>query len=382
MTQRKSAYRLACPPLHFVRIGLVGLGRRGMKTLSRYAAIKDAAICRVADVLPERAEEAQRVLAATGRPLAAVSTGTEAWREVCAAEDTDVVYICTDWASHCRIAVEAMRHGKHAVVEVPAATSVDECRLLVRTAEETQRHCFMTENCCYDIFHLETLEMARRGLLGTLTHLEGGYIHRLDEEKDTWMAKACATHGGNPYPTHGLGPMAQLLGLHRSDRMETLVSLTSRPQAEDGADGAARCSNTLIRTRRGATILLQLDVTTPRPYSRLQTVCGTRGFVQKYPVPCVQTLDTPAATGEEAMRQMSAYACGAAADAWREGNERGQQNAMNYAMDARLIHCLKNGLPLDIDVYDAAEWSCVAELSRISAEAGGKPVAVPYFLPE
>ncbi len=382
MTQRKSVFKLACPPLPVVRIGLVGLGRRGMKTLLRYAAIKDAVICRVADVLPERTEEAQRVLAETGRPSAIPSTGADAWREVCEAADIDVVYVCTDWASHCRIAVEAMRCGKHAVVEVPAATTVEECRLLVSTAEETRRHCFMTENCCYDIFHLETLEMARRGLLGTLAHLEGGYIHRLDGEGDAWMAEACARHGGNPYPTHGLGPMAQLLDLHRGDRMETLVSLTANPRTEGRGNGEARCNNTLIRTRRGATILLQLDVTTPRPYSRLQTVCGTSGFVQKYPVPCVQTLDSPAVSGEEALRRMDTFAVGEAADAWRKGKEQGEPNPMNYAMDARLVHCLKNGLPLDIDVYDAAEWSCVAELSRISAEAGGKPVAVPYFLPE
>lgn len=378
MGNRKSALGLACPPLPLVRIGLVGLGRRGMKTLLRYGAVDGAAVCRVADLSAERTEEAQRLLAAEGRPAAKASHGAEAWREVCRAGDIDVVYVCTDWASHCRIAVEAMRHGKHAVVEVPAATTVDECRLLVRTAEETQRHCFMTENCCYDLFHLATLEMARGGALGELTHLEGGYIHRLDGEGDGWMSRACAAHGGNPYPTHGLGPMAQLLGLHRTDRMETLVSLTSRT----GGDGAARVNSTLIRTRRGATMLLQLDVTTPRPYSRMQTVCGTRGFVQKYPVPCVQTLGAPPATGDAALRLMDAYATSEAARVWKASKAAGMDNPMNHAMDTRLVYCLRNGLPLDMDVYDAAEWSCVAELTRRSAEAGGVPVAVPDFLAE
>lgn len=168
----KTVLELRCEPLPLVRIGLVGLGRRGMKTLERYAHIGGAVINCLADTDPARLEEAGEKLARSGRPQALALSGADAWQEVCRRADVDLVYICTDWATHCEMAVEAMRCGKHVAVEVPAATSIDECHLLVETAEATRRHCFMTENCCYDHFALATLEMVREGLLGEVTHCE------------------------------------------------------------------------------------------------------------------------------------------------------------------------------------------------------------------
>lgn len=384
-----SVFRLTCPPVPKVRIALIGLGQRGMKTLQRYAYIEGAEICAVADLYPQRTADANAALNADGRPQARELTGTEAWKTACRLAGIDLVYICTEWSSHTMIAVEAMKCGKHVAVEVPAATSLAECRLLVRTAEETRRHCFMTENCCYDLFALETLELHRQGQLGDITHCEGAYIHHLfspakgqgllSDTRRNWMMRSCSTHGGNPYPTHGIGPIAQLLGFHRTDRMKSLVSVTAKG-AETNGRTTGSINTSLITTEHGVSILLQLDVTTPRPYSRLQTVCGTLGYVQKYPLPTMQTADAEAVFGEEALNRMSAYATSPAARLWHEGHAKGVDNEMNYAMDARLIHCLRHGLPLDIDVYDAAEWSCLAELSQRSALLGGRPVEIPDFL--
>lgn len=383
------ALNLRCPALPLVRIALVGLGQRGMKTLKRYAYISGAEIRAVADLSPERVKAANAALALSGRPQAQELWGDEAWLRACRLPDVDLIYICTEWGMHTPIAVEAMRCGKHVAVEVPAATTVSECRQLVQTAEETQRHCFMTENCCYDLFTLQTLEMHRLGLLGEITHCEGAYIHDLTRpsrqtggQTDTrrnWMERACEQHGGNPYPTHGIGPIGRLLGFHRHDRMVSLTAITSRGVA-CGETVRGCISNALIRTERGVSILLQLDVTTPRPYSRLQTVCGTRGFVQKYPLPAVQLFPQDALTGDEALAAMQKYATSPEARLWHEGHSKGVENEMNYAMDARLVHCLRNGLPLDIDVYDAAEWSCLAELTQTSARSGGAPVEIPSFL--
>lgn len=374
--------------LPFVRIGLVGLGRRGMKTLERYAFIEGAGISCIADVCGERLSAANATLAASGRQPAVAFEGENAWREMCRRPDVDLIYICTDWSTHCEMAVEAMSCGKHVAVEVPAATTVEECRLLVGTAEQTRRHCFMTENCCYDFFALSTLEMERAGLLGEVTHCEGAYIHNLHEalyEEGqacvahnglNWMERKYARHGGNPYPTHGIGPISWLLNLHRGDRMEYLVSMTSSPQTDSAA---GKVNSTLIKTVKGRTILLQLDVTTPRPYSRLQTVCGTEGFSQKYPEPVLKTKNSPVLTGEAALGLVEEHLTSHAALLWKRGHELNVPNEMNYAMDARLIYCLRKGLPLDIDVYDAAEWSCLAELSELSAREGGRPVQIPDF---
>lgn len=389
-TAMPSAFLLKCAPLPVVRIALVGLGQRGMKTLERYAFIKGAEICCIADLFEERLTAANNTLLRDGRPKAVTLSGEKAWREACRRTDIDLVYICTEWATHTMIAVEAMKCGKHVAVEVPAATTLEECRLLVSTAEATQRHCFMTENCCYDFFALETLEMRRQNVFGTITHCEGAYIHNLSvpsrhnggvsDTRLNWMERSCASHGGNPYPTHGIGPIAQLLGFHRSDRMVTLTSVTARG-AEENGNAAGRINSSLITTQNGVSILLQLDVTTPRPYNRLQTVCGTRAFVQKYPVPTVQMAGTLPMTGQAALQEMEKYATSPASRLWKEGRLKGVPNEMNYAMDARLIQCLNQGLPLDIDVYDAAEWSCLAELTQQSASRGGKPVEIPDFFP-
>ena len=381
---------LRCEPLPIVRIGLIGVGQRGMKTLERYAFIDGAEIRCIADCDDEKLHLANQTLLESGRPEADLLSGREAWHDLCRRKDIDLVYICTDWSTHCEMAVEAMLQGKHVAVEVPAARTLEECWKLVDTAEQTRRHCFMTENCCYDWFALATLEMHHQHRLGTITHCEGAYIHdlrdtfgltngkRLTNSTRLWMEKSCAEHGGNPYPTHGIGPIGWLLDIHRGDRMDYLVSLTAQGDGPDELLG--RVNSTLIRTHCGRSILLQLDVTTPRPYSRLQTVCATHGFVQKYPTPIIQTAEFPnALTGEDALREAEKYTSNGASQLWKKGHELGVPNEMNFAMDSRLIYCLRNGLPMDIDVYDAAEWSCLAELSQQSALQGSRPIQIPDF---
>lgn len=393
MNRKLTAYQLRCAPLPVVRIGFIGLGARGLKTVERYTDIAGAEIKCLADLSAEATERANRLLALSGRPVARLYSGEDAWREVCRQDDIDLVYICTDWATHAEMAIEAMEQGKHVAVEVPLATSIEDCWRVVRTAERTRRHCFMTENCCYDWFHLATLALAESGELGTITHCEGAYIHDWRSLFDEAHSDASESEkgspsprmnfyeesvrqGGNPYPTHAIGPIAQILGFHRHDRMVRLVSMTGQAAGPESPLG--HTNTTLITTERGATVMLQFDGTTPRPYSRLQTVCGTRGFVQKYPTPTVQT--------EQGLREdkhaedfMMRHLTTETAQAWKEGHRLGVSNEMNYAMDRRLIYCLQKGLPLDIDVYDAAEWSCLAELTRLSAEQGGAPVDVPDF---
>ena len=380
---------LACTPIPLVRIALIGLGGRGMKTLERYAFIHGAEIRYLVDIDEQRVLLANQKLTQNGRPQAKVLIGEKAWAEACSMQDVDVVYICTEWRSHTTIATEAMRCGKHVIVEVPAATTLHECWQLVETAEKTRRHLFMAENCCYDFFALQTLEIKRRGLFGQIMHCEGAYIHNLNEYKfapqhgDTkhnWMIHSCAQHGGNPYPTHAIGPIAQLLDFHNQDRMMRLVSLSSSITIPNECNSElGHINNTLILTERGVSILLQLDVSTNRPYNRLQTVCGTKGFAQKYPLPTLQLEGEKLLTGNEALSTMQKFATSPTSQLWQRGHQLGVPNEMNYAMDARLIYCLQNGLPLDIDVYDAAEWSCLAELTQFSASQGNIPIDIPQF---
>lgn len=387
-----TASLLTCNPIPIVRIALIGLGGRGMKTLERYAYVEGAEIKYIVDIDEERLNKANKILNESGRPQATKLVGENAWTEACNKCDVDVIYICTEWKSHTTIATEAMRHGKHVVVEVPAATTLRECWELVHTVEQTQRHLFMAENCCYDFFALQTLEMKQLGLFGNITHCEGAYIHDLNsynfapqhgDTRHNWMIHSCAQHGGNPYPTHAIGPIAQLLDFHHSDRMVRLTSLTSSIQSPTAKNAESNeighINNTLIQTQQGVSILLQLDVSTSRPYNRLQTICGTNGFAQKYPLPTLQLRGKEPMFADEALKAMQAYATSPASKLWKKGHDLGVANEMNYAMDMRLIYCLQHGLPLDIDVYDAAEWSCLTELTQQSAQNGNIPVEIPQF---
>lgn len=405
-TNPKHVLRLSHPPIPIVRIGFIGLGNRGLLTLQRYLQIEGVEIKALCEIREGNLSKAQRILAENNRLKAVGYADTEGWKRLCEEADLDIVFICTDWLTHTPIAVYAMLHGKHVAIEVPAAMSVAECWELVDTAEKTRRHCMMLENCCYDPFALMTLNMEQQGVFGEIMHVEGAYIHDLRELYFTdeseggyhnhWGKKYSIEHTGNPYPTHGLGPLCQLLHIHRADRMEFLVSLSTR-QAGMSAYAARRfgsdspearqkyllgdVNTTLIQTQKKKSIMLQYDVVTPRPYSRLHTVCGTSAFAQKYPAPCI-TLDPEGSSpleGKALEEFIERYRHPFAATIGAEAKQKGIANEMNYMMDYRLIYCLRNGLPLDMDVYDAAEWSCITELSEQSVLQGSIPVAIPDF---
>jgi predicted dehydrogenase len=283
-----------------------------------------------------------------------------------------------------------MEHGKHVALEVPAAMSVKDCWRLVDTAERTKRHCMMLENCCYDEFELATLNMVQQGLFGELVHAEASYIHDLRQRISlndnghrlwkNWQVEYMATHIGNFYPTHGLGPVALALGIHRGDRMKSIVSVSS--EAIGQADEFRGTMNSsIITTEKGHTILLQHGIALPRPYSRSFLLSGTNGYIQKYPAPY-------AAFAPNTAEVLSGEQCAALTEEYRHPfvtkyKERGVEICgtrwIDYLMDSRLIYCLHNGLPLDMDIYDAAEWSSLVELTEQSALAGGTSVEIPDF---
>ena len=306
------------------------------------------------------------------------------------------------------MAVYAMEQGKHVAVEVPAATSLEECWQLVNTAEQMQRHCMMLENCVYDFFELTTLNMARQGLFGEILHTEGAYIHNLepfwDYYQGNWRLDFNQKHRGDVYATHGLGPACQLLDIHRGDRMRYLVSMDTpsvkgleTAQEKMGAETFANGDQTLtlIKTERGRTILLEHNVYTPRPYSRMYQLTGTKGFANKYPVegyafkpeqlsdagvPDHENLSSHSFVSDEVRAAlMERYKHPITKELEATAREVGGHGGMDFIMDYRLIYCLRNGLPLDQDVYDAAEWSCIGALTALSLEHNSAPVAVPDF---
>lgn len=403
-----SALLMTCEPIDTVRVGFIGLGMRGPSAVYRFTYIDGVKITALCDLEADRVENSQKILTGKGLPRAVSYSGVDAWKELCERDDIDLVYICTPWQVHVEMAVYAMEHGKHVAVEVPAAMSIAECWKLVDTSERTRRHCMMLENCVYDFFEMTALNMAQHGLFGEILHAEGAYIHNLDpywkDYHNNWRLDYNQSHRGDVYPTHGIGPVCQALNIHRGDKMNYLVSQDTKSVhgkavakeimgTEEFANGDHTV--TLIRTENGKQIEIQHNVYTRRPYNRLYQLSGVDGFACKYPVPGIalksenlgedgvkdyQNLDgesfVDAATLEALMEK---YRHPITVEYEAKAKTVGGHGGMDYIMDARLIYCLRNGLPLDQDVYDAAEWSCLTELSGLSIAYGSMPVEIPDF---
>ena len=408
---QKDVLGLRLAPMPVVRVGFIGLGMRGPSAVERFTHLDGVEIKAICDLHPERVEKSQAILKKAGLPEAATYTGSEeAWKELCDRPDIDLVYIATDWARHAPMMIYAMLKGKHVACEVPAVTSLQEAWDVVNTAERTQRHCMMLENCVYDFFELTTLNMAQQGLFGEVLSAKGAYIHNLEPfwkyYEGNWRLKFNQEHRGDVYATHGLGPACWVLNIHRGDRMEYLTSMdvpaTSLPRfmkqkmgVENPVVKNGEMTQTLIKTALGKTIYIEHNVTSYRPYDRMYQVIGTDGFANKYPVegyalrPTEQNLK--AVPNHEDLKShdfvseatktelMNKYQHPIQKEIAEKAKKVGGHGGMDFIMDYRLIYCLRNGLPLDMDVYDLAEWSTMGELTRLSLEHQSAPVAMPDF---
>jgi hypothetical protein len=394
----------AVPKIETVRIGIIGLGMRGSDAVERLSYLEGVEIKALCDIYPDRVAKSQKILEKMQRPKAREFSGHEGWKALCEMKDIDLVYICTPWHLHTPQAVAAMKNGKHAAAEVPAAKTIDECWQLVETSEKTRKHCMMLENCCYDFFELLTLNMVRNGLFGEVVHAEGAYIHDLSKDwlfnkkayADMWRLKENIGKNGNLYPTHGLGPVAQCMNINRGDKFDYLVSMSTGDFTlnnmakelaakddffKDYVDKPYRgnMNNTLIRTGKRKSILVQHDVSTIRPYSRIHLVSGTKGIAQKWPGPERISFGHSWIKKEELDELYKKYSPPIVKHIGEIAKEVGGHGGMDFIMDWRLIDCLRNGLPLDQDVYDAAAWSSIFPLSIKSVAAKSASVSVPDF---
>lgn len=418
---QKDVLGLALPKKKVVRIGLVGLGMRGPGAVENFSLIPGVQVVALCDYEEKRAVKQNERLRKNGLAPAAVYYGEKGYEALCKRPDIDLVYIATDWEHHAIVAKCALENGKNVADEVPSAMNLQECWDLINLAEQKQLNCMILENCCYDWFEMRTLNMAQHGVFGEILRAQGAYIHNLDDFWDYywknpngsdpdqlgWRLKYNKENRGDLYATHGLGPVAQALDIHRGDRMKTLVSMdtksvhgkelvekkTGKPCTEFRNGDH---TTTLIRTEGEKVIELQHDVMNPQPYNRLYQLTGTRGFANKYPVegyavdasqlkatgnqPKVDDLSTHSFMPDEQRKALEEkYESPILKKFGKLAKEVGGHGGMDFVMCARLIYCLQNGLPLDMDVYDLAEWCAIAELGAISLDNDCSPVTFPDF---
>jgi hypothetical protein len=406
---QKPVHDLTTRPLQKVRVAHIGLSR-GMTHVNDSAGIEFAEVVAVCDIRADRAKNAaDSVEKKTGKRPEIYAGDENIWEKMVERDDLDVVYVSTPWAWHVRMALRAMERGKHAFVEVASAVTVEECWKLVDTSERTQRHCVMLENCCYGENELFVLNMAREGVFGELTHAECAYIHdlrgllfALGTEGD-WRRDYHWQYDGNLYPTHGLGPVAQYMGIGRGDQFKFLVSMSSpekglsKWRAEHNPNGGKHAAEkyvcgdmntSIIKTELGRTIMIQHDVISPRPYSRINALSGTEATFFDYPArlainaPKKYRLESHGShswldDGDLAkMRKLFTHPL------WSKLAERakgGGHGGMDFVMNWRHLDCIRQGITPDSVVYDAAAWSSIIELTSWSVANGSMPITVPDF---
>ena len=410
----------ALPTMKKVRVACIGLGARGALAVHRIAMIPGTEVVAIADLFQDRVDRQVKWLKDNGKSAPAFAiTGSEGYKTICESDKVDVIYNVTPWHMHVPIALYAMEHGKVSLVEVPGALTVDDCWRLVETSERTGMPCMMLENCCYGEYEMAMFNMVKQGVFGELVHGEAAYIHdqrdlkyksdhyhTMDGQPNAlaigqpgWSLHFYSQHSGNWYPTHGLGPVAKYMDINRGDNFDFLVSLDSKQAnyhhygrelyndwRKDFKVKMGDMNLSLIRTKLGRSILLEHDVASPRPYSRINLISGTKGMAMSYPDFKV-ALEEKTGDGKahkyldeaatEALRREYMHPI------WREAGEVakevGGHGGMDFIMDLRWSYCLQNGLPLDTDVYDLAAWSAMVELTERSVDSGSRPVDCPDF---
>ena len=405
--------------LDTVRVACIGVGARGIGAVHRIAQIPGTQVTVIADLFQDRLDSAQQKLVAIGKPKAKLFVGPESYKRACECDDVDVIYSVTPWHLHAPIAKYAMEHGKVALTEVPGCITVEECWDLVETSERTGMPCMMLENCVYGEYEMLFFNLIKKGLLGEIVHGEAGYIHDQrslqyggryhsmdgdkiagDVGKPGWALYHYAHHSGNWYPTHGLGPVCWYMDINRGDRFDFLCSLDSKQAnyyhyAQQKYPGTflekypvkmGDMNISIIKTVGGKSILLEHDVASPRPYTRLNVVSGTKGVLMGYP-DLKMTWENACGDGAtheffnaektEQLRQQYKHPF------WKVAGEIakkvGGHGGMDFIMDLRWSYCLQNNLPLDTDVYDLASWSAMVELTERSVDNNSRPVDVPDF---
>ncbi len=411
---------LTVPKMKTVRVAFVGLGMRGPGAVARFTHIPGVEIVALCDYEEARAEKCQGYLKKAGLLPAAIYSGEKGYEELCKRPDIDLVYVATDWDHHFPVAKCALENGKNTAIEVPSAMNLEQCWELINLSEKTRKHCMILENCCYDWFELRALNMAQNGVFGEVLRAQGAYIHNLDDfwgsywsnpqddpDKLGWRMKYNKENRGDVYATHGLGPVAQVMDIHRGDRFTVLTAMDTKSvhgkeyvekktgkKCEEYRNGDH--TTTLMRTANGKVVEIQHNVMNPQPYNRLYQLTGTRGFANKYPVAgyAIDAAQLKATGNAPKVDDLSSHGFMPEAEkkALEEKYEHpiikkygamaakvGGHGGMDFFMDARMVYCLQNGLPLDMDVYDLAEWCCLAELGSLSMDNNCAAVTFPDF---
>lgn len=387
-----------------IKACVIGLGNRGFGLL-KYVVLnnKDVDVIAVCDLYEDRVARALERIKEEGGD----AKGYSDYKEALNTAGLDAVYVFSDWSTHAEIALYAMRKGIAVASEVGCEYSLENCYELVRTQEQTGTPYMFMENCCWNKDELLATAMARKNMFGTIVHCSGAYAHDLRNEIsyghvnrhyrfDNYLNRCCEN-----YPTHELGPISKLLDINRGNRILTVSSFATKAVGleeyikirEDATEEMKNARfkqgdivTTMLTCANGETILLRLDTTLPRSYSREFTVRGTKGMYMQETnsvfLDGEKEYWEPADYHKENLNNAKKYEEEFLPEIWKNVTPE-QLKSGHGGMDGfayrSFTDALKNGTPMPIDVYDSATWQAVGVLSETSIAQGGAPQMMPDF---
>jgi predicted dehydrogenase len=381
------------------RFGIVGTGLRGRSVLNELLGVEGVKIVAIADVVPDKMARASKMITDAGQPAPATHSGDHGFEQLVKRDDIDFVYTATPWEWHVPVMLAALGAGKHCGSECPIGTTLKDLWALVDASEKARRHCLHLENCNYGETEMLVNRMVHDGIFGEVLHTEAAYLHDLrsilfeTRDEGLWRRAWHTRANANLYPTHGLGPVSWYLDVNSGDRYEYIVAVggphrglelwreakldRSDPRwAEKYITGDHNTS--ILKTVKGKTVMLQHDVSNPRPYTRHNRVQGTKGAFEDYP----PRVYIEGQSGGERWTTMDEWKKSHTDPLWTRLGDRaknGGHGGMDFVMAWRLVQCLREGLVPDYDVYDAATWSAPFPLSEMSVAKGSAPMKFPDF---
>ena len=409
----------ATAPSDKLRVGFIGVGNRGGGHIRTAVGMGNVDIISICDVSDRSIEGAKRTISRAKASEPKVYTGSEfAFMEMLAKEKLDAVIIATPWEWHARMAVASMKAGVYTAVEVPACITVEQAWDLVNVHEQTGVELMFLENGCYDRDGLAILNMARQGVLGELLHCRCGYLHDLRGVKFNdglvydyipghplkfgkdayaeaqWRGLHSLRRNGDLYPTHGIGPVAQVLDIHNGNRFVSLSAFATKARGlkkyvDDygGPDHPLskaqwNCGDIVtsqIKCENGETVLVTHNCNNPRPHVSDSMVQGTKGvWYGDWKSIYIEGLSPKVSQYEPQDEWIKKYDH----KYWREDAEKAASaghGGIDYYVLRDFFDSVKNKKHPPIDVYDAAAWSAISELSEMSIAGGGIPVDFPDF---
>jgi len=395
--------------LKTVRVAVIGIGGRGRAAVERLCQVPGVKVTALCELVEEKAQAARKWMKEKGYEDPKVFIGPDGYMRVCDSEICDVVHINTDKLFHTQVALYALNAGMHAMVEVPGCRTVEEGWALVEASEKNRKNCCLLANCCYGQDEMTLINMARLNVFDQLYHAEGCYLHEtrctyngqmfLSETETTKSLAIVTEHTGSLYPIHALGPISLAFGINRGDQYDYLVSMGSKPYGwhefalrKYGEDAPVSkipivvndFNSTLINTKSGRTILIRQCNNSPMPYTRINTLYGFKGTISTNPlrISYEENIDTGANSWlDEQHLDMINTKYGH--QLWKIAGEIakniGGHGGQDFLMDLRWVYCLRNGVPMDTNVYDLAAWSSIVELSEKSVRNRSLPVDIPDF---